>query len=399
MGEKTTGEKSGISITAEDGYGEKVAKAVPVAGGLVKGVDNTVGAVSDGQLTGTEVFGLVTDAGSFIQSCTDAVSGIASDPIGWLVGQGLNFLITLVQPLQDLIHMVSGDGPALANAAGNFNSIGKGLAEFATKYQQEAEKTLSGWQGDAAGEGATRTAEFAAGVNGIAGEAGNIAKLLQISSMVMTVIEDFIKALLTELITWLIMIWIPALAAAVPTFGASVAEAGAVSTAKGAQTGVKATKQVSKLQKLLNKIQELLAKMKDFLKRAGAAIKKVNQERKLGAALHSDLRNSVKGAKVSPSTKLWSNQGAVGKRMLSGYKMNEDGTAITGGDGGLVGGFAKSMYEAGKGSVKGQVGIGPGGKPAPAKPMGHVNNANKAGQYGEVGEDQSKEQTEEQLDF
>jgi hypothetical protein len=58
------------------------------------------------------------------------------------------------------------------------------------------------------------------------------------------VIEEFIKALVTEFITWLIMIWIPALAAAVPTCGGSTAAAGAATGIRGAQTGARATGQI-----------------------------------------------------------------------------------------------------------------------------------------------------------
>ncbi|MGA6163578.1 WXG100 family type VII secretion target [Amycolatopsis magusensis] len=393
MGEKTTGELSGISITAEDGYGEKVAKAVPLAGGLVKAVDNGIGAMSDGQVTGGEVAGLAVDATGFIQSCTDAASGIATDPIGWLVGQGLNFLLVVVQPLQDLIHFVSGDGPALGNAAGNFNSIAGGLVKFAQKYHQEAGTALADWTGDAKDAAQAKVDAFAQGIQGTAAEAGNIAQLLQISSMIMSVIEDFIKALLTEFITWLVMIWIPALAAAVPSFGASTAAAGTATTVKGTTTAANATQKVSKLRQLLDKIHELITKLKDFFKTAGAAIKKSFAERKLGSALHTGLKDGAQemGVKASAGTKLYADTGMVGSRMLGGLKND--------GDGGLGQSFVSSMVDAGKGSLQGQVGIGADGGFRPGKPLGHLANGKKAADYGGTGEDQSHEENTEDLNF
>jgi hypothetical protein len=118
--------------------------------------------------------------------------------------------LSIVQPLQDAIRFVSGDGPALANAAGNFGNIGTGLQDYAQKFVEDAIQSLSQWDGPAAEAAATKLAQFSKGIDGIAGQAGDIAQLLQISSMVMTVIEEFIKALVTEFMTWLIMIWIPA---------------------------------------------------------------------------------------------------------------------------------------------------------------------------------------------
>src|SRR5206468_3967685 len=116
--------------------------------------------------------------------------------------------------------------PALGRGAGNFNSIAKGLGKFSEQFTKDVKNSLKDWHGDAADAAGRKLGQFAQGVTGIAGQAGEIAQLLQVSSMIMTVIEDFIKALLTEFITWLIMIWIPALAAAVPSFGSSTAAAG-----------------------------------------------------------------------------------------------------------------------------------------------------------------------------
>src|ERR1044072_1696884 len=138
-GDKTTGALSGITISEEMGYGEKVARNLPVVGGAVSaGL-----AMSQGDWRATPV-----SAVGFIQSCKDTAPGLATDPLGWLIGQGLNFLITVVQPLQDLIHFVSGDGPALMNAASNFNKIGQGLAQSADKFLQNAEEALKTWTGE-----------------------------------------------------------------------------------------------------------------------------------------------------------------------------------------------------------------------------------------------------------
>src|ERR1044072_6312210 len=257
-GDKTTGALSGITISEEMGYGEKVARNLPVVGGAVSaGL-----AMSQGDWRATPV-----SAVGFIQSCKDTAPGLATDPLGWLIGQGLNFLITVVQPLQDLIHFVSGDGPALMNAASNFNKIGQGLAQYAETFVKDMDEQLKGWGGAAKDAARARMERFATGIGGTAGQAGDIAQLLQISSMVMTVIEEFIKALLTEFVEWLVFIWIPALAAAAPTFGGSIATAWTGTFAKGATTTAKATKQVSKLQKVLAMLKDLLEKLRGLMAR------------------------------------------------------------------------------------------------------------------------------------
>lgn len=363
-----------IELKSEKGYGQKVVESIPLAGGAVK-VFNSVTGATEGDISFGDVLGIASDSTSFVQSCTGAVKEIASDPLGWLVSQGLDFLLSVVQPLQDLIHMVSGDGPALSTAAENFNSIGQGITEFGQKFGEDAVTALSEWEGDAAEAAAEKLAEFSKGIGGIAGEAGNIAQLLQISSMIMTVIEEFIKALLTELITWLIMIWIPALAAAAPTFGASTAAAGSATGVRAAQTGAQATQKVSKLQQLLTKIKDLLAKLKTWMSDLKTNFRQIMDTKKMQSSL---ARLEVDSAAQAGTKTDWT-------------------TRLYNADGGMIGervstGFGRSMANEAKGNLHENI-------TKPGSLLGHVNNARKAGEYGSTGEEQSTEETHEKLDF
>lgn len=355
-GETYTGQLSGITISDEMGYGEKVLRGLPVVGSAVSaGL-----AMSDGDWRGTTV-----GAATFIQSCKDTATGIATDPLGWLIGQGLSFVITVVQPLQDLIHWVSGDGPALLNAASNFNKIGQGLAKYGDDFTKNIDEALKNWKGDAKEAARKRLDRFATGIGGTAGQAGDIASLLQISSMVMTVIEEFIKALLTEFVEWLVLIWIPALAAAAPTFGGSIATAWTGTFAKGAQTGVKATRQVSKLQKVLNMLKQLLDKLKtlmtktkDFFRQAGTAGKTLGQQARVNAKIMARDR----GDKAD--------------------KLLDDFDAVKT--------FPQRLGEKGADSLKGQY-------TDRGKIARNANNGYKAGEYATTGDGQSEEETSEDL--
>src|SRR5437763_2069742 len=253
---------------------ENVVKKAPVVGDGVTMVKDGISVFkqltdpkSDADVADVSlgVASLANDAASFVKSASDTIADIATDPLGWLVGQGLSFLINAVQPVQDAIHFVSGDGPALGKAAENFGTIAKGLQDMAVNFAQVADQNLTAWQGDAANAARKGLAEFANGINGTAAKAGDLAQALQISSMIMTFIEELIKAILTEIITWLIMLWVPAIAAAVPTFGASTAAAGAATPPKLASTAAKTTGKVNRLRKLLQELLEWLRKVQSKL--------------------------------------------------------------------------------------------------------------------------------------
>lgn len=242
MGDNTDSEHSSITINTEDGYGEKLLKSIPVVGGAIS--------AGDGAISGdTRAF--VTNTASFVQSCTDTVAGMIKDPFGTLVNNGLSFLIAVFPPLQEGLHFVTGDGPALNNAAGNFTNIGKGLEGFAEELPAEASKRLNQWHGAARNAAHDRIDEFSTGVQGVAGVCGDLAAWLQTCSILMTVIEEVIKSIISELIAWILSIWPPAMAASGPTFGASIAEATGITWLKASESTLRAAGKMSITSELL----------------------------------------------------------------------------------------------------------------------------------------------------
>ena len=362
-----------IEIEGEDSYGKQVVDAIPYAGDAINLFESGKSAFDDGGLSFSEVRGLASEGTGFVQSCMD-VTGFATDPIGFLAGKGLDFLISICQPLQDAIHFVSGDGDALSRAAGNFGNIAQGLADFGEQFGQHAQEALSKWDGQAAETAADKLGQFAGGIDGVAAKAGDIAQLLQISSMVMTVIEEFIKALLTEFITWLIMIWIPALAAAIPSCGASTAAAGTATGVRAAQTGSRATRQVSKLQQLLNKIREILANLKSWMGSLLTNFSRVMDTKKMQSSLAKldvELANDTRRTATLGQRLYNAGDGMVGERVSQGFGESIKGT----------------LKEAGQDQF---------GKD---KITEQLDNLGKADEYGSTGEDQTTAETKEKLDF
>ncbi|KHF45098.1 hypothetical protein [Saccharomonospora viridis] len=369
-----------IELSSEQSYGEKVMQAIPHQGlfSEAKGLfEQTFNAASDGDLSHDEIFNLAVSGQDFISSCSGVASGIMQDPIGSMLTGGLEFLISICQPLQDLVHMVSGDGPALENAATNFAAIGEGIEEFSSYFAQEAVEALVEWEGESAQAAAQRLAEFAKGIKAVAGEAGNIAELLQISSIVMKVIEDFIMALLTELIMWLVMIWVPALASSVVTFGGSTAAAASATGVRVAQTTSRATQQVSRLRKLLDKIKDILVRVKEWLAKQGKNFREAMDSTRNRV---TEATRRVKAAEASGDRTSWSD------------RLHSEGTEQS--EGGAIGsrvsqGFGKSMRGAAKDNITGQF----------EDWESHWDSYNTAQEYGSIGEEQSKHETSDQLNF
>lgn len=274
------------------------AKGLPIAGSGIKTVESAVknfGNAKDFGDLAAASGQLALDGAGFVAGCATDLAGFVTDPVGWLVSNGLNFLLELIQPLQDMLHFVTGDGPSLGEASDNFGKIANGFGLLAVDFVTTRDDKLREWQGDAADAVRKGTDEFAAGIHGIGETAGAVAQTLKMWSMVMTVIEEVVKSIISEFVSFLIYIWLPALAASIVSFGSSVA--GAMATSIGKLTSVvsKITAKMGKLGKLLDKFMEFLTKWADKLVKASEKMKAAKGGDVLAGALAKDMDKVLGG--------------------------------------------------------------------------------------------------------
>ncbi|MEU0529499.1 hypothetical protein [Amycolatopsis tolypomycina] len=245
---------------------DRAAGFVPVAGTAYKAgkkigehAQQAAEADGPGELASAGA-ALVGDGAAFVGAAAADMVTFAMDPIGWLVSHGLNMLLELVQPLQDALHQVTGDGPAIGHASENFVTIAQGFVALADDFERTGDTALAEWVDEAGNAAKEALGDFSSGIRGIGSAAGSVAEVLQMWSMVMVVIEEVIKGIITELVSWLITLWLPALAASVISFGGSVAAAMTASIAKAASVLQKVTRYLGKFGKLLDKFMEYLVR-------------------------------------------------------------------------------------------------------------------------------------------
>lgn len=302
-------------VVEEKTTGEKAVEAAPFYGSFKKALEAAGNVGEPGGIAA-----LASEGSALVSSFSEAAQ-IATDPIGWLVNQGLSFLISICEPLEDAIHFVSGDGPALQQAGENFGKLAEGLTKLKEGFADDLSSSVQEWGGDTADAAATKLGEFASGIDGVIGQAGELTELLLMSSMIMQVIEDLLKAILTELIIWLVMIWIPALAAAIPSCGSSTAAAGALTGVRAASTASRVSRIVARLKGFLSKILQFLRNLVTRTRNLGAGMKKALADKKANVAV-ADARRSLpenQGLLKSWVDKKDGSKGIVGERMNQGF--------------------------------------------------------------------------------
>lgn len=236
-----------------------------------------------------DVQGATADATSFAAEAVTA----ASDPLNYLISKGLGFLEDWLTPLKDAIQMVTGDSEKLSECAEKFDKVAADLNKLAADVVRTAGDGGSGWMGTAAPAAGERFGETRDSLESSSSGAGHIAALLKMSSMLMKAAYDIINGILADLIEWLVITWLAALAAEIPTCGASTAAATTASTAEITVEGGKAAEEVGKVSKILRKVMDIIKKVLKFL-RESKVFKKADEFRAGGKGF---LRNGIDATK------------------------------------------------------------------------------------------------------
>lgn len=234
---------------------------------------NVTGIVKSGQKIAEDPEGNWNEAvsiGGQVYGMASTIQDIANDPLNWLITQGLGFLIDWIQPLQDAIGYVTGNPERMDEEMAKWGRVQNALVPLSEQIRDAANAGLMVWEGKASDAAKERLNDFADGVGGIANDVNLIHMIMNISKMLMELAYKFVLSLIAELIEWMIMVWIPALAAAPVTFGGSTAVAATQTAYQTTTTVSKATQFIRKVNMILTKLKVLLRKLsKNGMNKAG----------------------------------------------------------------------------------------------------------------------------------
>lgn len=192
---------------------QAVAKAIencagikPILAGkdfLEKGAE-VVGGLFDGEVGFDDLFDAVDSAlsmavslietGELLNSSFDAAvdpAGLIGDMVSNVVSMGMAFLLEYVQPIQDLVGMLSGNPERIRVSGSMWLALADGLAPKGTDLLAQAERLGDAWHDDAADAARLRLAE-ANDVIAVAVElATGVAGALEFSACLFEKIQGF----------------------------------------------------------------------------------------------------------------------------------------------------------------------------------------------------------------
>jgi hypothetical protein len=175
------------------------------------------------------------DAGEAVNAVMELSAQVASwgwdmldaamNPISYLIASGLDFLISLIQPLDDLLGMVTGNGERMADEIDRWGGIKEGLPPIGDAIKAVPEGGLSEWSGKDGDAAREKIKDFAEAVYQLGDQIQVLQGLMRLCELIATCIRKTILALIADWITNRIIDWAVATPLAVPTAGASTAAA------------------------------------------------------------------------------------------------------------------------------------------------------------------------------
>jgi hypothetical protein len=258
------------------------------------------------------------------------------DPLNALISAGLGFLESFIVPLQRIIAWVTGNPTEIGKRKSDWATVRTQLTAMAKEMNQSLSSDLATWEGEASAAAKKRIGDFLDGVHLTIMEIGHIEAVLDLSAALMTVALDVVNGILGNLVEWLIITWVAAMAGAAETCGATIPAAEGISEAEAAEATAKGTETVSRVGRIFEKLRALLRKILGSLR--GIATK--------------NFRN------LTASTE---HQGAIKTRVLEGLEKNSRdvdnheklnpfgglGPTYVGASASALGGLGQSVQDAG----------------------------------------------------
>jgi hypothetical protein len=261
MSDSSNADQYGSDITQyapveSPGAGERIANDIPLAKPVYGIAQEINDAVNGDTSVADAAGGIAADLGML------AMGGLMfiKDPVYALANAGLTMLLELVTPLNDLLEMVSGDPGQMQEQQEVWGQVQEALGALSEEVGSAVDAGIPNWQGSAADAAYNQLYGLAAAIGAMAHEAGGIKQLLAWAEVVAQTIYDVIKSILAELVSWLIMRGLIALAASSFTFGAAFAEFLLSGMVKAMSAIQRAIDKFAKAGRIFAKIAPLLQK-------------------------------------------------------------------------------------------------------------------------------------------
>jgi hypothetical protein len=156
----------------------------------------------------------------YTQFAASAGKVVGIDPVKWLAGTIVSFLIETFQPLEDLLGLVTGNETRMQESGQMWQEVGNSMPPIADYMNTTVEGELASWQGDDGEVARTRVMELGLMVDAMGYLALGMQQVLNMMAGVARFLREKVESLIAKGVAWIIKTIVPQVAASAATFGA-----------------------------------------------------------------------------------------------------------------------------------------------------------------------------------
>lgn len=184
----------------------------------------------------------------------------------WLgpAGAAYGIIRPMVDFLANPLDSVTGDPDQLRSKAEAWRSAASDLEGYAETEASARQTVMSHWEGEAAAAFNNELAQVNQSITEMISHFEGTAELLENAAQGVQEAQEMVEDIVRELIVWLIVTILTALAASWFTLGASMAAASAAGALEAAAAGTRAAAVVARLVSILTRISQILLRISQF---------------------------------------------------------------------------------------------------------------------------------------
>jgi hypothetical protein len=212
------------------------------------------------------------EGGKYEKFISKSRGAIGIDPIKWLAGTIVDFLIQTFQPLEDILGLVTGNEARMNVSANMWQEVGNAMPPIADHMLTVVDGELAQWEGEAGSAARTRVMELGLMVDAMGYLAGGMEMVLQMMAGLAKALRGFVQGKIADGVAWILKTIFPQIVASVATLGAAAPVAIAMTVAKIAGLVLDAIQMIQGaiqmfqgLGDLLNLIQEVFTIFQPFV--------------------------------------------------------------------------------------------------------------------------------------
>ncbi len=210
--------------------------------------------------------------GKYEDFLSKSKGAVGIDPLKWLVGTLVDFLIQTFQPLEDILGVVTGNEARMNVSANMWQEVGNAMSPIADHMNTVVDGELAQWDGQAGSAARARVMELGLMVDAMGMLTGGMQAVLQMLAGIAKALRKYVQKKITDGVVWVIQTIAPQIAASIATLGAMAPVCIAMTVAKIAglvldaiQMVQAAIQVIQDLGALLNLVQDIFAIFKPFV--------------------------------------------------------------------------------------------------------------------------------------